>query len=76
MPKRSKAQRTPSVDIHLSALRTSAMPGMTRDRGGNLAQACSVCLDSQNHPITCTLAVVNTFAGSLSVRRLPVTDHP
>jgi hypothetical protein len=51
------------------------MPGMTRDRGGNLAQACSVCLDDQMHPIVCQLTVKGKFDGALSVRRLPVTHQ-
>jgi hypothetical protein len=72
MPSRPKP-RTPSTDIVLSTLRTVAMPGMTRDRGGNLAQACSVCLDDQKHPVVCRLSVVGRFEGTLSVRRLPVT---
>lgn len=75
MPKRPKAQRMPSADILLSSLRTNAMPGMTRDRGGSLAQACSVCLDDQGHAIVLSLNVVGNFAGPLSVRRLSVTDQ-
>lgn len=75
MAKRPKAQRTPSADLLLSSLRTNAMPGMTRDRGGSLAQACSVCLDDQGHSIIFPLNVVGEFAGTMSVRRLAVTDQ-
>src|ERR1700694_1737102 len=65
--------RTPKADIILSALRAVAMPGMTRYRGGSLAEACSVCLDDQGHPVICQFRIVGQFEGDLSVRRLPVT---
>jgi len=74
MPKRHRTHQQ-TADIVVSSLRSVSMPGMTRDRGGSLAQACSVCLDSQGHPIIASATVVGKFEGALSIRRLPVTEQ-
>lgn len=71
----TRARQKPPADLILSALRTSDMPGLTRDRGGSLAQACSVRLDEQGHPIVLSLSVMGAFGGVSSIRRLPVTEQ-
>jgi hypothetical protein len=75
MAKRPKAQRTPSADLVLSTLQASSMPGLTRHRGGSLAQACSVCLDEEGHATIFSLTVAGDISDELRVRRLPVTDQ-
>jgi hypothetical protein len=50
-------------------------PALTEAYGTTLAEAASVCFDSQGHPKAFNLAVVGDFTKAYTVNRLDVTDE-
>ncbi|MFY9820324.1 MAG: hypothetical protein WAM82_03020 [Thermoanaerobaculia bacterium] len=58
--------------ISLSTL-SEGMPGLTPAWGAVLAEAASICLEHQGHPVDVAMTVDGSFDASLIVNRLGVT---
>lgn len=72
MPKRPKAL---DAELVLSSLPKLRMAGLTKAQGRVMAEAGSVCLEDRGHAVATVLHVEGAFDASVSLRRLPVTDH-
>lgn len=61
--------------LSLARLADGKCPCITRGQGRYLAEAASVCIDHQGHPLNAPLVVVGEFRVTFELRRLRVHDQ-
>ena len=62
------------LDLSLDAL-AAGFPALTPSSGTVLAEAASVCLESQGHPLECILQVTGFLSADCRLMRLQVTNQ-
>ena len=60
--------------LALSVL-SNGMPGLTPSQGAVMAEAGSVCLDSEGHGSPVTVTVDGEFSATFQITYLPITDQ-